>query len=192
MPNKGLTETRIVEAAAALAEQKGLNNITLRELAEMLGVKTTSLYNHIAGVPALQVQLAALALDRLHAVLCDAAVGRAKGDAIRAIGRAYRQFAKHSPELYKAILRVPKLDDARLDMQREKVMRVFYRVLVPYGLDEEDLIHHGRLLRSALHGFVSLEAAGFFRVKIDQEESFQKMLDFLIQTLNLHGREGNG
>lgn len=192
MPNKGLTEARIVEAAAALAEQKGLDNITLRELAETLGVKTTSLYNHITGVAALQVQLAVLALDRLYAALCDAAVGRAKSDAIRAIGGAYHQFARQSPELYKAILRVPKLDDARLDTPREKLMRIFYQVLVPYGMEEVDIFHYGRLLRSALHGFVSLEAAGFFHVKVDQEESFQKMLDFLIETLNLHGRKGNG
>ena len=44
MPRKGLTREEIVGAAAALAEQKGAENLTLRELADALGVKTASLY----------------------------------------------------------------------------------------------------------------------------------------------------
>ena len=47
MPKKGLNQAVIIQAAAGLAEQKGLENITLRELADCLGVKTASLYNHL-------------------------------------------------------------------------------------------------------------------------------------------------
>ena len=47
MPRKGLSREAIIDTAAALAEQKGAENLTLRELAETLGVKTASLYNHL-------------------------------------------------------------------------------------------------------------------------------------------------
>ena len=40
MPRKGLTREEIVGAAAALAEQKGAENLTLRELADAGGGTT--------------------------------------------------------------------------------------------------------------------------------------------------------
>ena len=98
MPKKGLNQTVIIQAAAGLAEQKGLENITLRELADALGVKTASLYNHLNGMPELNVRLAELALSKLDTEVRNAAVGRSREDALMAIAHAYREFAEKSPE----------------------------------------------------------------------------------------------
>ena len=49
MSRKGLSRDAIVDAAAALAEEKGMENLTLRELADALNVKPASLYNHLQG-----------------------------------------------------------------------------------------------------------------------------------------------
>ena len=48
MKRPGLTRDRIVTAALELADEEGLDAVTLRRLAAELGVHVTSLYNHVA------------------------------------------------------------------------------------------------------------------------------------------------
>ena len=48
-----------------------------------------------------------------------------------------------------------------------------------YHLDSGQEIHALRMLRSALHGFSTLEAAGGFRIDASVDDSFTWMIDFL-------------
>lgn len=43
-----LTKTRIVDEAMGLADEKGVDAVTMRQLASRLGIKAMSLYNHVA------------------------------------------------------------------------------------------------------------------------------------------------
>jgi AcrR family transcriptional regulator len=102
---RNLDSQTILNAAAELAEEKGLENVSLLQVAEKLGVKSPSLYNHLSGVQELSTGIAKLALGRLEEAIRSSAVGRSEGDALLAIALAYRSYAKENPELYKAILR---------------------------------------------------------------------------------------
>ena len=102
---RDLDSQAILNAAVELAEERGLENISLLQVAERLGVKPPSLYNHLGGLQEISSGIAKLAISRLGDTIRDAAVGRSKGDALAAIASAYRRFAKENPELYKAILR---------------------------------------------------------------------------------------
>ncbi|GAA1689707.1 TetR/AcrR family transcriptional regulator [Glycomyces endophyticus] len=59
----GLTIGAIVEAAVALADADGIGAVTMRGVAERLGVGTMSLYTHVPG----KRELHALMLDRVFA-----------------------------------------------------------------------------------------------------------------------------
>src|SRR6266568_2442851 len=50
----GLDRSTVVEAAARLVDEEGIEQLTLARLAERLGVRTPSLYNHVAGLPGLK------------------------------------------------------------------------------------------------------------------------------------------
>lgn len=194
MAKKGLNRDVIVGAAAALVEQKGLDQITLHELADALGVKTASLYNHLQGMPELSARLTELALTRLMDALHAAMDGRRGMEAFRALGEAYRAFAREQPQLYRAMIRLPQFEDTGLLELKNSFMHLFREVLAPYGLPEETQIHYSRMLRSALHGFVSLEAAGFFRRAVDADESYAFLLAHLAalpgtETEARHGAE---
>src|SRR6266705_5230572 len=54
----GLDQATVVEAAAKLVDEEGIEQLTLGRLAERLGVRTPSLYNHVAGLPGLKRKLA--------------------------------------------------------------------------------------------------------------------------------------
>lgn len=46
--NAGLTRRKVIEAAVQLADERGLAALSMRKLADMLGVEAMSLYHHVA------------------------------------------------------------------------------------------------------------------------------------------------
>lgn len=182
---RGLDAETILRAAAELAEEKGLENVSLLQVAEKLGVKSPSLYNHLSGLNELSLGIARFAVGRLEDAVRNAAVGRSKDDALMEIALAYRKFAKENPELYKAILRFPDYSDSSIKEAGHTVVRILYQVMEPYHYGKKETIHFVRGFRSALHGFVSLEEAGFFQgAEADADESFERLVSRLISTLN--------
>lgn len=183
-----LDRNYIIEAAAKLCEETGLEGITLFKLAETLGIKTPSLYNHIDGLEDLYLALATNSMKKLGERIGDAAVGKADEEAVRAMAYEYRKFAEERPEEYKAIIKSPALGKEEVMEANSKMVRVMYRVLEVSGFSEEDTVHAIRGLRSLVHGFVSLEEAGFFKGKYDIEESFKRMVENYIRSIYCKGK----
>lgn len=182
----GLDRAAVVRAAAELmdaAAVDGRREVTLAEIAARLGVRTPSLYNHIGGQEELRREVALFGVRELGDRIGRAAIGKSGDDAVRAIGAAYRAFAKERPGLYLATLRAPDPGNEALEAASEEILTVLRLVLEPYGLSGTDTVHAIRGLRSVLHGFVSLELAGGFGLPVDLEESFRRLLDVFISGL---------
>nr|WP_310550059.1 TetR/AcrR family transcriptional regulator [Paenibacillus sp. YX.27] len=64
-PRAGIGRSAVVEAASKLADERGADQITLAAVAERLGVKQPSLYNHIESPGELKSSLALHGLERL-------------------------------------------------------------------------------------------------------------------------------
>ena len=111
MPRAGLTTERVVTEAATVADEVGLEQLTLAAVAQRFGVALPSLYKHIEGLDGLQRDLAVLGMQHLAAALSRAAVGRSGREALEAVAHAYRKFAKERPGLYTATMRAPSPDD---------------------------------------------------------------------------------
>ena len=177
MARAGLDTARVIEAAARIADAEGLSALTIARLAADLGVRPSSLYNHVDGLPGIERALALRGLALLHADMSRAAVGRA-GEAARvAIALAYRAFARAHPGLYAVSLAAPARDDAAHQAAGAAVVEIVMAVLAGFGLPPEDTLHAVRGLRSLIHGFVSLEAAGAFGLDLDVGASFRFALD---------------
>jgi AcrR family transcriptional regulator len=183
----GLDTAAVVRAAAALADAKGIDALTLGELAAQLGVRTPSLYNHIAGLDGLRRDLALLGVRELNARLSRAAIGKAGDAAITAFADAYRAFAHAHPGLYSATQRAPGPGDSELHAAADEAVETVVAVLAAYGLDGDDAVHTVRALRSFLHGFVSLETGGGFGLPLNLDESFRRLLRIFIDGLHQQG-----
>jgi len=179
----GLDAASVVRAAAALADANGVEALTLGELAAHLGVRTPSLYNHIAGLAGLRRDLALFGARELNARLSRAAIGKAGDAAIRAFADTYRAFAHAHPGLYAAIQRAPGPDDHELHAAADEVVATIVAVLAAYRLEGDDAMHTVRALRSFLHGFVSLEMGGGFGLPLDLDVSFRHLLQIFIAGL---------
>jgi AcrR family transcriptional regulator len=179
----GLDQLTIVEAAAKLVDEEGIAQLTLSHLAERLGVRIPSLYNHIAGLPGLKHHLALYCLqDLLNRVLL-ATVGKSRAEAISSLFNAYRAYALEAPGRYTLTLQAPAPLDQEVQAVAQQIVDVIRAVLIPYGLSEEDAIHAIRGLRSIVHGFISLEMAGGFGMPVDANASFQWLITMFIASL---------
>lgn len=82
MPRAGLTPASVTAAGAALADEVGIDRLSMGLLAERLGVRTPSLYKHVAGQADLVHRIAVLAMTEVADALRDATQGRAGRDAL--------------------------------------------------------------------------------------------------------------
>ncbi|WP_328652019.1 WHG domain-containing protein [Micromonospora sp. NBC_00330] len=176
MPRVGLNQQTVVREAARLADEVGFQQLTLAALASRLGVALPSLYKHVRGADALAQKLAALATAELATEMTTAAVGRSGGDALRAMADAYRDYALRHPGRYPATQRVPDPADPEHVEAGERAVGAIFAVLGGYGLTGDDAVDATRALRSALHGFVSLEAAGGFGLPRDVDRSYHQLV----------------
>jgi AcrR family transcriptional regulator len=183
VPRAGLSPAAVVAAAAELADANGLDAVTLAAVAGAVGVRTPSLYNHVGGLDDVRRGVALTALREIGDALRDAAVGRAGDDALVALAHAYRRYASEHPGRYAATQRAPAADDPDLAAAGARAVDALLAVLAGYGLQGDDAIHAARAVRSALHGFVALEAGGGFGIPVDLDESFDRMVAALARGL---------
>lgn len=180
-PRAGLDIDSVVAAAARVANADGYSALTLKRLASELGVRSPSLYNHVAGLPGVHRELRIRGLSELTDALREAVAGRSGDDALRACCLAYRRFAADQPGVYAAIqpsVHTPETDE-RARAAGEELLGVLNDVLGAYGLVGDDALHAVRALRSALHGFVLLEQTGAFGMPIAVDESFDRLVAML-------------
>lgn len=180
MPRAGLDHDTVVATAATIADAEGLDAVTMSRVATELGVKSPSLYNHIAGREGLLRGIALLGLSELAATLRDAAVGRSGDDALHSAAQAYRAYVIDHPGCYAAgAITAPLPDDEPHQHAASAVLDVLRAILHSWHLSDDDAIHALRALRSSIHGFTTLEAAGGFGLKQDVDESFTRLITIL-------------
>lgn len=177
MPRAGLDAEAVVTAAAALADAEGLSELTLARLAAALGIRTPSLYAHVDGLGDLRARLGARGAREMASALQAAAAGRSGAEALRAVATAYRGYAHAHPGSYAA---------GQVASDREEnqaagaaVIGVLVAVLTGYGLEGDTALHAIRAIRSALHGFVSLEREGGFGIPLSLDDSFATLVEMI-------------
>jgi AcrR family transcriptional regulator len=180
----GLDQATVVEAAARLVDEEGIEQLSLGRLAERLGVRTPSLYNHIAGLPGLKHDLALYCLRDVLNRLLRATIGKSRAEAIFAFADAYRAYARETPGRYTLTLQAPAPFDQELQTVSQQIIEVALAILAPYKLSEEEAIHAIRSLRSIVHGFISLEAAGGFAMPVDLDASFHWLINVFVAGLD--------
>lgn len=178
-----LDRVAVVHAAAALVNAEGPEALTINRLARELGVQPPSLYNHIAGLDDLLRELSLLSVRSLGERIAESAVGRSGRAGVMALAEAYRAYVREFPGLYQISLRASgnmSQPSTELQAAEERVVRTVLVLIDSFGLTGDDAIHAVRALRSAIHGFATLEVAGGFGMVLDRDESFRRLIGMLI------------
>lgn len=93
----------LIEAGLDLVREVGIADISLRQLAERVGVSTPALYHHFRNKEDLLGQLGEAAIDTFDAAITHALNQPKEPDALSAFVLAYVRFARDEPALYELL-----------------------------------------------------------------------------------------
>jgi AcrR family transcriptional regulator len=187
-PRIGLDLSTIIQAAAEIADTRGVDEVTLASLAQKLQIRSPSLYNHVNGLKDLRRMLAIHGMKQLHKALTHAGIGRSRDEAVHALANAYVAFVRSHPGLYEATLRAPDDEDHEMIQAGNEIVELVVQVLSAYGLEDKATIHAVRGLRSILHGFASLEQKGGFGLPLNPDESLHLLIDTFLSGIHKMNR----
>lgn len=179
-----LNRELVIAQAATMADQVGaVSAVSLAALAQALEVRPPSLYNHVSSLEDLRYGLTIYGLGQLLQALRQASLGLVGREALMAVAVAYRRFAHDHPGLYPLTIRAPEPDETELMALSQELLQMLLLLMASLGLRDDDALHAIRGLRAVLHGFASLEAAGGFKLDLDRQESFRRLVNDYVHRL---------
>src|SRR5690349_2723481 len=162
MPAHSQTSTAaIVAAGRRLLEERGTEALTMRDVAEAVGVRAPSLYKRVRN----RSDLVRLVLENVTDELAAAADAAARSEDpiadLRSIMTAYRRFAHANPVAY-ALMSAPGVAEGAT----ERAMRSSVALLraVEEATAPQDALPAARTIVAWANGFIAMELAGAFRL----------------------------
>ena len=180
LPRAGLDKKSIVKAAAELANEIGYDNISLKILAEHLGVRSPSLYNHISGLDELRHELMLYGWRCIGSEIISSVNGLTGYDAICEMCRAFYRFASNNKGIFNAMLWYNKYADEETLEATKLLFSMMYGLFTQINIPRWKAEHIIRTFRSFLEGFSLLVNNDSFGHSASIDESFDISLDILI------------
>jgi len=143
---------QIVTVARELLETEGAQALTMRRLADRLGIRAPSLYKHLPNKAALEAALIAVGFEEAAAAFDAATAGAAEPFAALVI--AYRAFVKRHPQLYRLMTEGPLPGEQLAPGVEGRAAAALLRVTGPPG--------RARAAFAFIHGMLILELNGRF------------------------------
>jgi AcrR family transcriptional regulator len=158
-----LRAREIVLAARELLEEEGLDALTMRRLADRLGIRAPSLYKHFADKQVLEAELISDAFREQAAAFEQAVAG--SRDPLHALTVAYREFARAHPHLYRLMTERPLQRDLLADgVEARAAAPLLEAVGGDTGL--------ARAAWAFAHGMTNLELNGRFTPEADLDAAW--------------------
>ncbi|MFF4125845.1 TetR/AcrR family transcriptional regulator [Microbispora rosea] len=145
----------ILDAALAIADEHGIGKVSMRALAERVGVTPMALYRHVSD----KAELLDGMVGRLLAGLLppDAGKARAWDERLAALGHAVRTMARRHPWAAQLLFSRPAVTPDAV-----RVVDLIYIALLEAGVPDREVPRLERLIATFVIGFAASEASGRF------------------------------
>ena len=180
MARMRLDKSAVISRAAQLANDVGLENITLKALANDLNIQPPSLYSHIRGLDDLKKELMIYGWLQMEDQILEAVAGISGYDAIEVICRTFLKYATENPGVFNAMLWYNKFENDETNNATKKLFSVVFKVFASLNISQEDSDHLIRTFRSFLEGFALLVNHNAFGNPISINDSFDLSLKVLM------------
>jgi AcrR family transcriptional regulator len=166
------SDAEIVGAARQLLEQRGRDGFSMNDVASAVGVRAPSLYGRFADRAALLGSVEQELWRDLGRALAGCEVPRSPVRTLTAQAHAYRAFAKANPKGYSLLF---DCGSGRSDEDTRARAAALAPSMPAFAalVGEERALSAARVLTPFLHGFVSMEIAGAFRLAGGLDAAFE-------------------
>lgn len=175
-----VTNDLIIETTLKILNEKSPEQLELKELAQLLNIKSPSLYKHISNLAHLHDLMAQYSLNKLLNVIEDAHQFDSLDENLKSVLIAYRNFALEFPSLYEYTQNTNHWQSDETRQLSDKIVNHFNNVLG--GSHNELEVHKIRMIRSFLTGFIHLELNNGFSMDESVESSFLYGINNIIQS----------
>jgi AcrR family transcriptional regulator len=158
----------IVQTARELLEQEGPDALSMRRLGERIGMRASSIYEHLRDKQALEAALISVGFEEQAELFAHAVYQ--SDDSLASLTAAYRDFARRQPHLYRLMTERPlRRDLLAPDVEEAAAMPL----LNATGGDLE----RARAFWAFAHGMVILELNHRFPPGADLDTTWRKGID---------------
>jgi AcrR family transcriptional regulator len=177
------SDAAVVAAARRVVEEGGVEALTMQAVAAAVGIRAPSLYKRFADRAAILRAVARDALAELGAAVEGASSARRPEARLRAMAGAYRGWAHAHPRVYALLFAgdAPAGADPGVEPRAAATARLLETLAGVVG--EARALPAARLLVAFLHGFVSMELAGAFRLGGSVDDAFAFAMDAILAGL---------
>ncbi|MEU5030424.1 TetR/AcrR family transcriptional regulator [Streptomyces milbemycinicus] len=157
----------ILDAALAIADEQGLEAVSMRAVADRVGVTPMALYRHVSDKAALldgvagRLLAALLPLDEREVRVGEgagrAAEPRAWDERLRGLAYACREVARRHPWVAHLLFSRPAVTPDAV-----RAVDVIYTALIDAGVPDREVPRLERLISTFVIGFAASEASGRF------------------------------
>ncbi len=181
MPKAKIDKEWMIRKAAHMANQTGIENLSLKALAAELGVQSPSLYNHVDGLDDLKRQMMLYGWKEAEEQVVQAVIGLTGYDAVRAMCYAFHEYASKNKGVFSAMLWFNQYEDKQAQETTARMFSVFSKIAGALDISQENCVHLVRMFRGFLEGFTLLENHCAFGNARPVEDSFALAVDILIE-----------
>lgn len=196
MEKTKLDKNIVIRKAAEIVNKMGVEQITLKMLANDLGVKSPSLYNHIKGLDDLKKQLMIYGWKQMEERIIQSVIGISGYDAIKAMCYAFYDYATENAGIFNAMLWYNKFQDEEMAEATSGLFSILLKLTASLNFPEEYCLHLIRTFRAFLEGFFLLVNNGSFGHPLPIRDSFELSLNVLMEGIKTleqkpYGKEGH-
>lgn len=180
MSKNNISDELITQTAAALSNKVGLDNLSLKIIAEELNIKPPSLYNHISGLDDIKEKLMIYGWKQIENKMIDAAVGVSGYEALKNMCYAFYDYATNNKGVFSAMLWYNKYDNEEKNNSTTRLFHILFKIMKSLNISDNNINHTIRTLRSFLEGYSLLVNNNAFGNPLSIKESFDLSLEIIM------------
>lgn len=180
MSKNTINDKMIIETAADISNEIGLDNLTLKIIAEKLNIKSPSLYNHISNLDDIKEKLMIYGWEQVEELMVESAVGSTGYEALKNMCYAFYDYTTNNKGIFNAMLWYNKYENQDKMKATTRLFTIIFKVMKALKLNDDYINHMIRTLRSFLEGFSLLVNNNAFGNPISIKESFDVSLKIIM------------
>ena len=171
----------IISRAAQMANEIGEQQLSLKALAKDMGIQSPSFYYYFKSLDDLKREVMLYGWKQMETRTLEAVIGVSGYDAIRAISRAFYEYAVENPGVFDIMLIYNRYDDEKTAEATSRLFSLIRKIMASLNISDACCTHLIRTMRSLFQGFSLLINHGGFHDHFPAKDSFEFTLNFFIE-----------